>query len=102
MKQHAIRFSTELTISSLNWCLAACVVGFGSPCFADTNFTVPTSTLSSGGKATSTNYSDEATVGDIVGVSAGTSVGVTLKSGFIGQLEEVLNPTGSSLTETTL
>ena len=43
---------------------------------------------SSGGKATSTNYSDEATVGDIVGVSSGPSAGVTLKSGFIGQLYE--------------
>lgn len=45
-------------------------------------------TDSSGGKATSTNYSDEATVGDIVGVSTGPSTGVTLKSGFIGQLYE--------------
>jgi hypothetical protein len=41
-----------------------------------------------GGKATSANYSDEATVGDIVGVSTGPSAGVTLKSGFIGQLYE--------------
>ena len=47
-----------------------------------------TALTSSGGKATSANYSDEATVGDIVGVSAGPSAGVTMKSGFIGQLYE--------------
>lgn len=42
----------------------------------------------SGGKATSARYTDEATVGDIVGTSSGSSAGVTLKSGFIGQLYE--------------
>lgn len=43
----------------------------------------------SGGKTTSANYSDEATIGDIVGVSAASSADVTLKSGFVGQLYEV-------------
>ena len=42
-----------------------------------------------GSKSTSTNYSDEATIGDIVGVSAAPSVGLILKSGFSGQLYEV-------------
>jgi hypothetical protein len=44
--------------------------------------------LTSGGKATSANYSDEATVGDIVGTSTGAGASVSLKSGFIGQLYE--------------
>ena len=39
-----------------------------------------------GGKANSANYSDEATLGDIIGTS--TAAHVTLKSGFIGQLYE--------------
>jgi hypothetical protein len=81
---------------------------------------------SSGGKATSVNYSGGATVGNIVGVSTGTSAGVTLKSDFIGRLDEagswrrrfhlpsgmnpfyfpatqaMPNPAGGSFPETTL
>lgn len=40
----------------------------------------------SGGKATSARYTDEATIGEIVGTATGA--GVTLNSGFIGQLYE--------------
>jgi hypothetical protein len=56
-----------------------------------------TDTLTSGGKATSANYSDEATVGDIVGVSTGPIAGLTLKSGFIGQLYEARSLAVSAL-----
>jgi len=73
-------------------CLLLCLFIIGTRfASADTSpsFTIPTATLtSSGGKATSTNYSDEATVGDIVGVSTGAGASVSLKSGFIGQLYE--------------
>lgn len=58
---------------------------------ADTSLSYRSSSsalTSSGGKATSANYSDEATVGDIVGTSTGAGASVTLKSGFIGQLYE--------------
>jgi hypothetical protein len=48
----------------------------------------PCNTSDTGGKATSANYSDEATVGDIVGTSTGAGASVSLKSGFIGQLDE--------------
>lgn len=54
-------------------------------------------TLSSGGKALSSNYSDEATVGDIVGVSTVPSAGLTLKSGFIGQFYEARSLAVSAL-----
>jgi hypothetical protein len=50
-----------------------------------------------GGKAASTNYSDEATVGDIVGISTAPIAGVTLKSGFIGQLYEARSLAVSAL-----
>ena len=56
-----------------------------------------TETLSSGGKAMSTNYSDDATIGDIVGVSTVPNAGVTLKSGFIGQLYEARSLAVSAL-----
>jgi hypothetical protein len=60
--------------------------GLASP--NDRHISATASLTSSGGKATSANYSDEATVGDIVGTSTGASAVVTLKSGFIGQLYE--------------
>ena len=41
----------------------------------------------SGGKATSARYTDEATVGEIVGSATGASA--SMKSGFVGQLYEV-------------
>jgi hypothetical protein len=50
---------------------------------------------SSGGKATSANYSDEATIGEIVGTATGA--GVTLKSGFIGQIYEAKSLAVSAL-----
>jgi hypothetical protein len=43
---------------------------------------------SSGGKATSTNYTDEATIGEIMDTSNVQGTGIALKSGFIGQLYE--------------
>lgn len=46
-------------------------------------------TISSCGKATSTNYSEEATIGDIVGAANVPETDVILKSGFISQLYEV-------------
>jgi hypothetical protein len=49
----------------------------------------------SGGKATSARYTDEATIGEIVGTATGA--GVTLKSGFIGQLYEAKSLAVSSL-----
>jgi hypothetical protein len=66
--------------------------------FADTgsSFTGTVDILSSsGGKATSARYTDEATIGEIVGTATGT--GVTLKSGFIGQLYEAKSLAVSAL-----
>jgi uncharacterized protein YbjT (DUF2867 family) len=60
--------------------------GLASP--NDRHISATASLTSSGGKATSANYSDEATVGDIVGTSTGAGASVSLKSGFIGQLDE--------------
>ncbi len=47
---------------------------------ASRNDFVQFDTLASGSKATNSNYSDEATVGEIVGTATGASV--SMKSGF--------------------
>jgi hypothetical protein len=55
------------------------------------------SLASSSSKATSANYSDEATVGDIVGVATGTNAGLIMKSSFFGQLYEARSLAVSAL-----
>lgn len=47
-----------------------------------------TDTLSSGGSAASGNYTDQAVLGEIIGVSTSDGGETTLKSGFAGQLYE--------------
>ena len=86
MKQKPNRLNLSVVSIRRFWHFAHLFLGLGAlEVFGETN---TAATLSSGGKATSANYSDEATVGDIVGVSTGPSAGVSMKSGFIGQLYE--------------
>ena len=58
--------------------LILCMFASSSVMFAEDRNTLS----SSGGKATSANYRNEATVGDIVGTSTGAGASMTLKSGF--------------------
>lgn len=80
--------SCAVMITRICW-MIFWILKLETPCLAGLDDYANTFTLYSGGKASSANYSDEATLGDIVGVSAAPAAGVTLKSGFIGQLYEV-------------
>jgi hypothetical protein len=79
------------------WCCVSFLCFIGSISLAAGVTSNIDSLASSSSKATSANYSDEATVGDIVGVSTGPSAGLTLKSGFIGQLYEARSLAVSAL-----
>jgi len=55
-----------------------------------TNYNIPTDTTDAGGqRTTSTSYSNDGSVGGVVGISTVSSPAQTAKAGYIGQLYEV-------------
>lgn len=55
-----------------------------------TNYKIPTDTTDAGGqRATSTSYTNDGSVGGVVGISTVSSPAQTAKAGYIGQLYEV-------------
>ena len=72
---------------------------------ASTNYTVPTDTADAGGKSTtSTSYTNDGSLGGVVGISTVAAPAETARHGFIGQLTEVtalqLSATPATVNET--
>ncbi len=68
---------------------------------SSTNYNVVTDTADSGGKrATSTSYTNDGSVGGIVGISTVAAPAETAKHGYVGQLYDVTGLTLTSATPT--